>query len=596
MISAAKLGAEHGSHRSCLKTCSQRIFTVLSVLLTAVLISCSSESPDRPHGFDLEFLLGDLPLPGPASMAGFKIPDDARPPGAGFEGVLKLKPGSGLNSIDVLTDTFSIAGSPEWNITNLPPFDFEFVSDGAVVIPVMQTPQRSAHPYWEIILGPGRSWHEQGDGQWSRVSLPFALKEKNQNCTHNGVMTFAYKADGSISRVAWQVSSETCLYLKVDLWGVTAASYQPGPIAGAAGIVKAHQKNVLARMPVKSIEELTLDHPQVDLSAIEPPRAEDVSVYGFVANGTHYRSECRTRHGPYPFCEVLVLPSYSLAKSIFAGLYYLRLIMEWPEFGSMAVSKLVPECRLPDGRWDDVTMSNLINMTTGNYDFLEFGKDEEAAKMQDFFLAESHSEKIAFSCAAWPRQSEPGAEAVYHTTDDYILGAAMNAFLRSKAGPAVDVYRDFLYPRLLQPLNLSPLLRWTQRTYDEAAQPFTAYGLVVYPDDLVRIAASLTLSYSGHHLFDQAGFEQTLFRDLDGMKRWSGGRGNGYRNGFWGVEASDWLGCDKETWIPFMSGYGGIVVALMPNDTIYYYFSDGNIHHFMDAAVESNKIRNYCKE
>lgn len=574
----------------------RRILMVLLASLTTVMVSCSLQSPERSSGFDLEFLLGDQPLPGPVSMDRFRIPDHAQDPVEKFEGILELRDGSGQSAIGVLKDTFSIADNAGWNITDLPPFSFEFVSNGTVVIPIKQTPQRSTHPYWEIILGPGRSWHEQGDGSWSRVSLPLALKEKNQNCTHNGVVTFAYKSDGSISRVVWQISSETCLYLKVDLWGVIGASYHPGPVAGADSIIAAHNKNVLARMPVKPIEQLALDYPQVVINAIEPPRNEDVSVYGFVANGTHYRSECRTRHGPYPYCEVLALPSYSLAKSIFAGLYYLHLTMEWPEFKSMAVSTLVPECRLPDGRWDDVAMSDLINMTTGNYESLEFGNDEGAAKMQDFFVAESHRQKIVFSCEAWSRQSEPGADKVYHTTDDYILGAAMSAFVRSKLGPDVDFHRDLLYPHLLAPLELSPLLQWTQRTYDGAAQPFTAYGLEVYADDLVRIAASITHSNRGHNLFDQTGIEQTLFRDLDGMQRWWGGRGHAYRNGFWGVDASGWLGCEKETWIPFMSGYGGIVVALMPNDTIYYYFSDGNTHRFMEAAVESNKIRNYCKE
>ena len=27
-------------------------------------------------------------------------------------------------------------------------------------------------------------------------------------------------------------------------------------------------------------------------------------------------------------------------------------------------------------------------------------------------------------------------------------------------------------------------------------------------------------------------------------------------------------------WIPFMSGYGGITVAMAPNGATYYYFSD----------------------
>jgi hypothetical protein len=45
-----------------------------------------------------------------------------------------------------------------------------------------------------------------------------------------------------------------------------------------------------------------------------------------------------------------------------------------------------------------------------------------------------------------------------------------------------------------------------------------------------------------------------------------------------------------------MSGYGGIVVAMLPNGGVYYYFSDSNQHTFSNAAIEANKALNYCEE
>jgi hypothetical protein len=549
-----------------------------------------------------ESSLASKPLPTvslpaqPESMDAYAPPGTALPPLSGFDGTLTLESTQGTARARVLEDSFSIAANPQLNVTELPAFAFDFVTDGSTIIPQLQTPQRSTHPYWEIMLRPGRAWHDPADGSWSRASLPFALKEHNQNCTHNGVMRFTYRPDGSVSPVSWQVSSETCLYLKVNLWGMVPAKYEPGAIDNADEIVAEHRRDIAARMPVRSLDQLAEDTPGLDLQKMTPRGASDTSVWGFAIDGKHYRSNCPTRHGLNPYCDELVVPSYSLAKSIFAGLYYLHMMREWPEFAGLSVSSLVPECRLPDGRWDDVTMSNLINMTTGNYETTDFGQDEDAVKMQEFFLATSHAGKINFSCSAWPRQAVPGVEAVYHTTDDYILGTAMNAFVRQVGGPEVDIHRDHLYPTLLQPLQLSPLMQWTQRTYDDAAQPFTAYGLVMLADDLVRIAASLNNSYGEQQLFDSEGLNQALFRDQDSLKRWFGGRGNAYRNGFWGRDISDLLGCKKETWVPFMSGYGGIVVALIPNGTIYYYFSDSNIHSAVDAMAESNKIRNYCKE
>jgi carboxymethylenebutenolidase len=39
---------------------------------------------------------------------------------------------------------------------------------------------------------------------------------------------------------------------------------------------------------------------------------------------------------------------------------------------------------------------------------------------------------------------------------------------------------------------------------------------------------------------------------------------------------------------------GGIIVAIMPNDTAYYYFSDGNVHRYLNAVRESHRIRPMC--
>jgi hypothetical protein len=571
---------------------------LLSLSLSGLLLSCSAQPPFDSglveSGLNLEFLLGESPLPGPVPTDSFRATERSHVPGSGIEGVLTLYPGSGLSGIEVLEDNFSVAGNPQWNVTEFPPFSIELISDGALVLPVKQTPQRTAHPYWEVILGPGRTWQETAEGQWSRASLPLTLKEKNQNCTHNGMLTFAWKADGTVSRVAWQISSETCLYLKVNLWGVLAASFEPGPVAGRMKLLAKHHEAVAARMPVKPVEQFSVDFPQAGIAGVTPRGVEESSVYGFAIDGVNYRGGCQTRHGPYPFCDELIIPSYSLAKSIFAGLYYLHIIREWPDFAETPVSELVPECRLADARWDDVTMSDLINMTTGNYDAESFGKDEAAEKMQIFFLAETHAEKIAFSCGAWPRKSKPGSIQVYHTTDDYILGSAFTAYVRRKTGPLADIHRDFLFPRFFKPLNLSPLMQWTQRTYDDVAMPFTAYGLVLRADDLVRIATSINSAYGEQQLFDQEGFDRAMFRDNSGLQQLFPGRNEAYSNGFWGIDLSDRLNCDRETWIPFMSGYGGITVALMPNETIYYNFSDNMDFGFARAAIELNKIQDMC--
>lgn len=46
--------------------------------------------------------------------------------------------------------------------------------------------------------------------------------------------------------------------------------------------------------------------------------------------------------------------------------------------------------------------------------------------------------------------------------------------------------------------------------------------------------------------------------------------------------------------MPLMGGYGGITIALLPNNSVYYLFGDGQTHYWVDAVVESHKIRPVC--
>jgi len=573
---------------------------VLAVLMSGICLASGTSvvhspvQPDQSHEISANFLLGNDALQTPLSTRAF-TPPEASSPAQPFSGLLTLDGNHDLTGIAIVVDTFQVSGNEQLKVADLPAFSFEYVSDGAALIPVKREPQRSDHPYWEIILEPGQVWTSTADMGWSRAALPFALKEKNQNCTHNGLMTFLYKQEGSISRVAWQITSETCLYLKLNLWGVVKAEYTPVPTLSTTGVAADYRKEVAKRLQVKSFSAFETDYPGLDAGAFRPSGIDDVSVYGLVFNGVHYRSECPTRYGPYPFCDVLDLPSYSLAKSVFAGLAYLLLSNRWPEFAAIPVSRLVPECRLADQRWDEVTPAHLVNMTTGNYRSAVFNADEDN-DMGGFFVAETHADKLRFSCEAWPRQSPAGAQWVYHTTDTYLLGVAMNNFLKQKLGDGADIHRDLLYPEIFEPLNLSPVLSWSQRTYDDRAQPFTGYGLIFHSDDLARIALALNSVSSISSTLADTDFATAMFRAGAPWPAPPGPQRLAYSLGFWGVDVSGWIGCSTATWIPFMSGYGGIVVALLPNGGVYYFFTDSNQHGFRKAAVEANKVLNFCKE
>ncbi|WP_226703774.1 choice-of-anchor D domain-containing protein [Microbulbifer elongatus] len=525
----------------------------------------------------------------------YALPTDAAMPTNQFEGVLELFSEATGGAFDEHKDTFRYTGSQDTTRKHLPEFDFEFVQTGSHIVPRERGSIASTHPEWEYVLTPGRVWNENADAGYSRVALPFALQQKNANCMHNGVMTFLFKDDGSVSDVAYQIASETCLYYQFDMWGQLSASYTPQSVNNSATLVSDYQAEVAARMPSKPLSALAQDYPGTDYTAFATPNGKDpmaISLVGFVIDGTHYVGGCSTRQGTYPYCESLVVPSYSSAKSVFAGGTLMRLEQKYPGTFNQSIGSYISECNT-NGNWNDVTFGNALDMGTGNYKLASYMSDEGASHTNDLFLPEDHTSKINYSCTEYPRKATPGTNWVYHTSDTYILGTAMNAYVKSIEGGSSDIFTDILIDEVLAPLGVSPTAEFTRRTYDGVQQPFTGWGLMWLRDDVAKIGAFL--SGGSQTVLHQGQLDAALQRDgsdrgLEPLTDYK------YNNGFWAHEvSSDMSGCSSPLWLPFMSGYGGISVLILPNDSVYYYFGDDDEYLWKDAAKEAHGIRSLCQ-
>lgn len=306
---------------------------------------------------------------GPVDDSAFALPEAAAAPAVVFEGRLDISAAGEIGGFELIRDDLNYAADPAR--LQLPEFDLEFVQDGSYLIPVTQGLVITGHPYWNYIVGPGRIWQEDSDHGYARASFPFALVERNQNCTHNGVLAFLF--DGThVSQVRYQIAQETCLYFKFDLWGQAAASYTPEAIPEAAALKAAHAVEVANRLPAKPISALAIDYPLsgVNLaqfgSGIIP---QHMTAYGLVINGINYVSGCLTRFGEYAYCESLSLPSYSTAKSAFAGLALMRLGQKYGSgVADLLIRDSVPESAQAAGDWTAVTFRNTLDMATGNYE------------------------------------------------------------------------------------------------------------------------------------------------------------------------------------------------------------------------------------
>jgi len=567
-------------------------------MLIALACALPAHAQEGRSQLTAEFLRGGEPMKQPVNLSAFARSSEAVAAKAPFQGRLSFRVRPGGANFELLRDLFAFEAGNDNSYRYPPAFEFTFVQAGERIVPTQRGAIPSQHSWWEWIVEPGRVWSEPADGDWSRAAVPFTLEEKNANCMHNGVLTFVYSPRGEVSRVAWQISQETCRYFQFNAWGATAARYEPGEVRDASAIAAQYVQQEGTRLPLKTMADLAKDFPQVDVSQFASP--SDVSpaaltTYGVVVDGVHYAGQCLTRHGAYPFCDELVMPSYSVAKSLYAGIGLMRLELLHPGVKDERIADYVPQCARAG--WKDITFDNALDMATGRYDSLEREADEDASATANFFISLSHAEKIRFACTRYPQRQAPGKQWVYHTTDTYAVGTAMSEFWRRKHGKQADFYRDVLVTPVWRRLNLSPVVDTTRRTYDNVQQPFAGWGLALLRDDFAKLGMFLARDQGkvgDEPLVAPREMLAALHREALDSSLPAPAAPFSYNNGVWGWNARVPLGCRDDAWIAFMSGYGGISVVMMPTGVVYYYVSDNNEFRWARAVAQANQLRPFC--
>ncbi|MBB4661381.1 hypothetical protein [Conexibacter arvalis] len=538
----------------------------------------------------------------PVSDGAFALPAAAAPPRHDFEGTLTLEntaTGGGFKEI-VDTDSRTSRADSPWK--HLPPFSVTLVQNGSHLIPTKRGLTYTGSPTYNLVVSPGRVWSESGDGGMTRAALPFALVERNANCVHNGVLTFLFD-DATTTQARYQVTQETCRYQKNDMWGQLPVTVRRFAVPGAAAIEDAYATEVGDRLPTKPIAALATDHPSagLDLSRFGGGiSAAHMSAYGVVVNGVNYTGGCGTRYGTYAFCDQLLLPSYSTAKSAFAGTAFMRLAQLYG--GSVAnesIGRWVPETAGAAGTWSDVTLDNALDMATGNYALAGYESDENSLKMTAFLTAESYADKMA-KALVFPRKATPGTKWIYHTSDTFLATRAQNAILRSHQGSGAEIFA-MLRDDVFKPLKLAPETWESERTDNSpTGAAWGGYGLVWTTDAIAKVAKLHNNDggrIAGAQVLSPTALAASMQRDpADRGLTTSGPTPFKYNNGFWALQftpaAYPQYRCSF--YVPFMSGYGGITVAMAPNGATYYYFSDNNEFAWAGAVNETAKIAPMC--
>jgi hypothetical protein len=558
----------------------------------------------------------------PMDVAFVPNPSDNQAPTDSFSGTLYITsstvstPWTSCNTTIVpggCSGAYSFPSSAWWG--------YDFVQNGQDIIPVRRDAVSvSSSGWWDVVLQPGRVWKETADQGYTRVAVPFALMEKNANCTQNGVMMFLFKAGGApnVSRVAVEITKETCLYNRFDMVGLLTATFSPHTIANASTLIANYASEIANRMPTRPVAQLTTDFPALGLNPANLKIGDPthVTAYGLVVklNGTYtnYVGDCQTRNGLYPYCDVMVLPSYSTAKSAYAALALMHLQTLNSASKTQLISTWVtaPNCKPPGTAvWSDVAFGNVLDMASGNYTSSAFESDENNL-MNGLFSATSNSAKVSFAWCTFPNKTTPGTTWIYHTSDTYLLGRAMQVFLTYQAGynGSSDLLMNFVAADIYAPLGLSPTSQWSRRTFGfgDPMQTFTGWGMTWVRGDIARIAKFVSIDHGA--IFGSQKLDATMLDEaLQRVGSYPGGLNTHdpkgilwYQHGIWAKNVQTPVGCANPTYVPHMSGYGGITVAMFPpvnaSGVIYYNFTDEGDAAFdwSNPAIEAGKFGNYC--
>jgi len=570
-----------------------RIRVTFSLLIFFALVG-TLQAGDTHNHISLEWLEQKVAPTRPMNTVAFAHPPQAKPAEKLFSGQLELSTGRTPVYFKLLKDSFKTAESQSARITELPRITFNFAQIGDNIVPEIRSLNTGEHPYWEWLVGPGKIWVDEADRGLYRIVLPFSLQEKNANCTHNGYLLVLLEKDGGSGPGVLQITAETCGYLQFDMVTKVNAAFTPKAIARQEELIYKFKLERQNRIPSLTINELTEDYPRLDTDILLRTKQRQAITSGLMINGKHYRLHCGDRYGSGPYCEELALPSYSTAKSIFAGIALMRLEAKYPGVGNIAVTRVIPECT--DVLWQGVSLNHLLNMRSGNYRSRKAEADEASERMVDFFVATSHAEKLELACNMFPHKSKPGKRFVYHTSDTYLAGVMLNRLFQRFEGKA-DIYTDWFAADLWKNLGLSPLLATTKRTYDKVKQPLTGAGLTYNIDDIIKISQFLFSQLkTSEPILDRKLLANALQRGPVSLNFVSDSPDLAYNNGFWALEVSKTLGCKKPRWIPFMSGYGGITVALISPELMYYNYADGYQYRWLEIVRELGKHFKLCED
>ena len=430
--------------------------------------------------------------------------------------------------------------------------------------------------YWDVLVGPGSVWSEPGEA-WSRAAFPLQLASSVENETYNGVATFAFN-DGEVSGLRFQTVTQGRPYLLVQrrlMWGQVATAYAPGP--APAGVAEAFAAERARRLSTRPLVDL---RPRVGAAAFEAMHGDmdpaNVVTAAFLVRDTLYAADCPTPFGQLPFCREQRFGIWSVTKSTGNTVAALRLAQRYgPDVLDERVADHLNVTADHDG-WDDVRFGDVLNMATGVGEGSTQTEPNNTGDgyligYDDWYAAMSREERIRQVFRASNHPWGPGEVVRYRDQDAFLIGAAMDAYLKRRAGPAAELW-EMLEEEVYRPIGVphAPTNRLVEAD-KSLSVPQMSQGYYPTVDDLAKIARLLhnAGTHDGEQLLHPGLTEEALYRtDARGIGFGppADARQPSYHLALWHQNYLADGGCVVD--LTRMSGWGGHRVVLFPNGIV----------------------------
>ena len=488
-----------------------------------------------------------------------------------------------------------------------PGVDIDFVTHEDYLVPTQRNIVRSVNgkSFWQILVGPGRTWSEPADHGFSRASFPFSLTSTIENETYNGIATFLFN-ENKVSHLRYQIVRQLTPYF-IKTWFVATGhekvTYTPGTIANPQSYQRAFKQELADRTPLRPWSELAAKYDARIMNKIDGSIKPDrVLTSGLVVDGVIYAKPCRTPYGDYPYLYEMQHGMWSVTKSMAGMVIALRMAQKYgDEIFDYKIKDYLKLTAQHKG-WDKVTFGDALNMATGigvgsnktNPNHITDGYLSDTKNYDAWYVAPSNKEKLKYVFKNPNFPWGPGVHVRYRDRDAYTHSAAQHSLLKRRQGPDSDDLWGMMLKEVYNPIGIHHLTHnQTVEANNKPGVPHSGWGLYMILDDIAKVSKLLHGGgiHKGKQILSPSKLAEALYQtEKRGLPTGAASPYgvNTYHMSLWHKAYGTDNG--KVISVPEMHGWGGIVVILLPNGITGFRIGNGGYNTF-DLYEAANQIR-----